>query len=147
MKKILLCFLIILLFPVEADALSKADKDLFYRAVEAEATEGGYEEKLRVANVICNGVNNPAFPNSIRAVITEKHTVKGKTYYQFCVVRDNRINKVTPSKDTVRAVNDALSGKWIMSDKVTFFNTKGLKSYARRNHTYWGSDNIHDFFY
>lgn len=147
MKKILLCFIIALLLPVNGYALSKADKDLFYRAVEAEATEGGYEEKLAVANVICNRVNNPYFPNTVRAVITEKHTVKGKTYYQFCVVRDGRIKKVKPTEDTVRAVNDALSGKWIMSDKVTFFNIKGLKSYAKRNHTYWGSDDIHDFYY
>lgn len=129
--------------------ISDADRQLFYKTVEAEATEGGYTEKLGVANVICNRTNNPGFPNTIGKVINEKHTSKktGKTYWQFCVIRNGRVNKVKVTQDTIDAVDACLNGTWIMSNKVCYFNTRNLNSYAKRNLTYSHHDDIHDFFY
>ena len=129
--------------------ISDTDRTLFYKTVEAEAQEGGYNEKLAVANVIANRTNNPGFPNTIGEVITEKHTSKktGKTYWQFCVIRNGSYNRVKITQDTIDAVDDCLNGKWIISDKICFFNTRNLNSYAKRNQNYSHHDNIHDFFY
>jgi len=119
--------------------VSNQDRQLLYRAVEAEVTGASYEDKLRVANVILNRVNSSVFPNTIRKVIYQKN--------QFCIVRDNRINTVKVTDISIKAVDDALAGKWIMSDKVLYFNVRGLNSWASRNKIKWGSDSVHDFYY
>lgn len=119
--------------------VSNADRQLLYRAVEAEVTGAEYDDKLRVTNVILNRVNSDSFPNTIRRVIHQPN--------QFCIVRDNRINTVKVTDTSRKAVDDALGGKWIMSDKVLYFNVRGLNSWASRNKTKWGSDSVHDFYY
>lgn len=119
--------------------VSNQDRQLLYRAVEAEVTGATYYDKLRVANVILNRVNSPVFPNTIRKVIYQKN--------QFCIVGDNRINTVRVTDTSRKAVDDALRGKWIMSDKVLYFNIRGLNSWASRNKIKWGSDSVHDFYY
>lgn len=120
-------------------ALSHQDKELFYKTVEAEVTGGSYEDKLRVANVILNRNNSKHFPNTVGKVIKQKG--------QFCVIRDGRMQKAIPTSETIRAVNDALQGKWIISSDVMYFNVKGLRSWASNNKTKWGRDNVHDFYY
>ena len=120
-------------------SVSNQDRQLLYRAVEAEVTGATYYEKLRVANVILNRVNSEHFPNTIREVIYQPS--------QFCIVTDNRINMVKVTDVSIRAVNDALAGKWVMSSDVLFFNIRGLNSWASRNREKWGSDLVHDFYY
>ena len=96
--------------------VSNQDRQLLYRAVEAEVTGATYEDKLRVANVILNRLNSEHFPNTIRDVIYQNN--------QFCIVTDNRINTVTVTDTSIRAVNDTLAGKWVMSSEVLFFNIR-----------------------
>ena len=122
-------------------AMSKTDLELFYRTVEAEATGQGYNGKLAVANVILNRNNSTQFPNTVRGVITQKG--------QFCVIKNGRVNRVKVTEETIQAVNDALQGKWIMSDKVLFFyNPRYVGSnWISRNRAYWGQIAEHRFYY
>lgn len=131
------------------DALSIKDTEALYKAVEAETREvSTYEEKLNVANVILNRVNNPSFPNTPYGVIHAHHTnARGHVIYQFSVVSDGSYKKAVPSDVTIKAVDDAIGGKWNMSDKVVFFNIKGLNCWAKRNKKCWGTDSIHEFYY
>ena len=150
MFKGVFALLIILNLTIATTGLSSAtesyDKTLFYKVVEAEtrelakaSSEVSYESKLHVANVILNRVNHSSFPNTIDKVIMEKG--------QFSVIPDGSAKKAIPSEETVRAVNDALNGKWMMSSKVLYFNTKSCNSWAERNRIKWGSDTIHVFYY
>lgn len=147
MRKLIILTLLLALMPCYSEGLTKAEKEVFYKAVEAEATGADYEHKLRVANVILNRVNSQKFPNSVPAVINQRQKVNGVWRYQFCVVRDGRLKKAVPTESTIRAVDDALNGKWVMSSKVLFFNVKGLRGWASNNRTKWGSDTVHDFYY
>ena len=147
MRKLLILTTILALLPFTSDALSRADLELFYKTVEAEATGADYSHKLRVANVILNRVNSPQFPNSVPSVINQRRKVNGVWRYQFCVVRDGRMKKAVPTEATIQAVDDALNGKWVMSSEVLFFNVRGLKGWASNNRVKWGSDSVHDFYY
>ena len=119
--------------------ISNKDKELFYKVVEAECTGDSYESKLAVANVIANRVNSSSFPNTISKVVKQKN--------QFSVIADGRYKKVKVTDSTRKAVNDCLSGKWILSDSVLYFNVKGLNSWAKKNKTYWGTVGVHDYYY
>lgn len=119
--------------------ISDADRQLFYKVVEAEATGDGYDSKLAVANVICNRANNPAFPNTVKEVMLAKG--------QFSVISDGRYNKVKITESTRDAVDACLRGEWIISNKVTYFNAKRLNSWASRQKNYWGTIGCHDYFY
>lgn len=112
---------------------------MLYKVVEAETTGDTFESKLAVTNVICNRVNSEAFPNSIKKVVMQKK--------QFSVIADGRYKKVKVTDSTRKAVNDCLSGKWIISDNVLYFNVRGLNSWAKRNKTYWGTVGVHDYYY
>ena len=110
-----------------------------YKIVEAECTGDTYKSKLAVANVIANRVNSSSFPNSVSKVVKQKG--------QFSVISDGRYNKVKVTDSTIRAVDDCLDGKWIMSTKVLYFNLRGMDSWADRNKVYWGTVGVHDYFY
>ena len=119
--------------------VTNAERELLYKVVEAETTGDCYESKIAVTNVICNRVNSDSFPNSIKKVIMQKK--------QFSVIADGRYKSVKETDSTKKAVNEALKGKWIISDKVLYFNVKGLNSWAKRNLSYYGTIGVHDYFY
>ena len=107
--------------------------------MEAETTGDTFESKLAVTNVICNRVNSSVFPNSLKKVIYQKR--------QFSVISDGRYKTVKVTNSTRKAVNEVLKGKWIISDKVLYFNVKGLNSWAKRNLSYYDTIGVHDYFY
>lgn len=107
--------------------------------VEAETTGDTFESKLAVTNVICNRVNSPNFPNSIKRVVRQKR--------QFSVISDGRYKKVKVTDSTKKAVDEGLKGKWIISDRVLYFNVRNLNSWAKRNLTYHSTIGVHDYFY
>jgi len=142
MRKLLTLILlvsIILLDSKSVYAITNQDRQLFYKTVEAEVTGAGYESKLRVANVILNRVNSPKFPNTVGKVIKQKS--------QFSCIADGRMKKAKPTDSTKQAVDDALEGRWIISNRVLFFNTIGCDSIASRNNVLWGKDKVHEFYY
>ena len=87
--------------------LSETDYDTLLRIVEAEA--GGEDEnvKLLVANVVLNRVDSPLFPDTVREVVYQQDY----GVYQFSPVKDGRIDRVTVSDETRRAVERAVYGE------------------------------------
>lgn len=96
--------------------LSEADYDTLLRIVEAEA--GGEDEngKLLVANVVLNRVDSPLFPDTVREVVYQQDY----GVYQFSPVRDGRIDRVTVSDETRRAVKRAVYGEDISQGALYF---------------------------
>ena len=96
--------------------LSDADYDTLLRIVEAEA--GGEDEngKLLVANVVLNRVDSPLFPDTVREVVYQQDY----GVYQFSPVSDGRIDRVTVSDETRRAVERAVYGEDISQGALYF---------------------------
>lgn len=92
------------------------NKDLveLRKIVECEAGGEPYEGKVAVASVILNRVKSQDFPNTIHDVIFEPK--------QFSPITNGAFNKVVVSKDTEKAVDEAL----LKGDNVngaTYFRT------------------------
>lgn len=95
-----------------------------YQITEAEAGGESYTGKVAVAASILNRVADPEWPDSIIDTIFQVEVYNGKSYYQYSPVLDNRINNVTPSQDTKRAVQAALNGYDPGLGAVVFYNPK-----------------------
>ena len=96
--------------------LSGEDYDILLRIVEAEA--GGEDEngKLLVANVVLNRVKSPLFPDTVREVVYQQDY----GVYQFSPVKDGRIDRVTISGETRRAVRRAVYGEDLSQGALYF---------------------------
>lgn len=79
------------------------DRKILERIVEAEATAEGYKGKLLVANVVLNRVKSKKFPSTVKGVVF--------AHRQFSPVSDGRYYSVHVTKETKKAVDDALNGK------------------------------------
>ncbi|AWB43608.1 cell wall hydrolase [Paenibacillus sp. CAA11] len=115
-----------LLSPEERDqatwtyAVSKEELLLLQKIVMAEAEGEPYEGKVAVANVVLNRLRSANYPDSIKEVIYQK--------YQFSPVRNGRMSRVKPNKDTIRAVTEALYGRKEVSDDTYYFLSLKLAS-------------------
>ncbi|MBP2000707.1 N-acetylmuramoyl-L-alanine amidase [Paenibacillus shirakamiensis] len=110
-------------------ALSDKELLLLQKIVMAEAEGEPYEGKVAVANVVLNRLRSANYPKTIREVVYQK--------YQFSPVRNGRLNRVTPNKDSVRAVTAALYGtKEVTDDTYYFLSIKLAKdlTIARTQH-------------
>lgn len=87
-------------------SVSDADKVILERIVEAEAGGEDHKGKVLVANVVLNRVKSKSFPSTIEEVVFAH---SGSTY-QFSPIHDGRYYTVDVSKDTKKAVSDALNG-------------------------------------
>ena len=96
--------------------LNETDYETLLRIVEAEA--GGEDEngKLLVANVVLNRVDSPLFPDTVREVVYQQDY----GVYQFSPVKDGRIERVTVSDETRRAVERAVYGEDISRGALYF---------------------------
>ncbi len=103
-------------------SISSDDLHWLNQITEAEAGGESYRGKLAVAASILNRVGSPDWPNSIQETIFQVDTFNGVSYYQFSPVLDNRIYNVTPSKDTLKAVQAALRGEDASKGAVVFYN-------------------------
>jgi N-acetylmuramoyl-L-alanine amidase len=108
---------------VPASSVSDADKTLMARLVHAEANGESYAGKVAVATVILNRVDHPDFPNTVRGVI---YQVDGG-YYAFTPVQNGRINN-TPSVETRKAVNEAITLRGTGKGSIYFYNPKTTTS-------------------
>lgn len=86
--------------------LSKKEKNILYRIVEAEAGGENISGKMLVANVVINRYLSKSFPDTIKGVVFARN----KETYQFSPVRDGRYYTVKVSSQTKEAVNNALKG-------------------------------------
>ena len=102
--------------------VAKKEYKILTRIVEAEMTGGDIKSKRLVANVILNRVKDSSFPDTIEEVVFQK---TGNTF-QFSPVFDGRYYSVTITKETKKAVDQALEGK---------DNSKGALYFANRSYS------------
>jgi hypothetical protein len=108
--------------PASRQSISLDDLYWLNQITEAEAGGESYKGKLAVAASILNRVNSPDWPNSIKETIFQVTTFNGVSYHQYSPVLDNRIYNVTPSADTIKAVQAALRGEDSSKGAVVFYN-------------------------
>ena len=87
--------------------ISEADYTALVRLVEAEASGEDMKGKMLVANVVLNRVEDPAFPDSVEAVVYQE--ANGQA--QFSPVATGKIHKVNVSEETIEAVERVLCGE------------------------------------
>ena len=103
--------------------------DLFWlsRIIQAECGNQPLEGRMAVDNVVLNRVKNPAFPNTVKGVLSQKN--------QFTTWKNGALAKRTPNATSVIAAKLVLDGGEVESTKgATFFDSKS-NSWAARNKT------------
>ncbi len=127
--------------------LSDADYDTLLRIVEAEA--GGEDEngKLLVANVVLNRVESSLFPDTVTEVVYQKEY----GVCQFSPVGDGRIDRVTVSEETRRAVERAVYDGEDLSKGALYFAARSAAASDRmawfdRNLTWLFAYGGHEFY-
>lgn len=103
--------------------------DLFWlsRIIQAECGNQPLEGRMAVGNVVLNRVKNPAFPNTVKGVLSQKN--------QFTTWKNGALAKRTPNATSVIAAKLVMDGGEVESTKgATFFDSKS-NSWAARNKT------------
>ncbi len=103
---------------------TKEDTDLYwlYQITEAEAGGESHEGKVAVASTVLNRVKSPGWPKTIKDVIFQVTNKNGVDHYQFSPVSSKLIYRVTPSPDTIKAVQEALKGNDPSGGATLFYN-------------------------
>lgn len=101
-------------------AYTSEDKKWLAQIIEAEAGGEPLDGKIAVGAVIVNRVLANDFPDSITDVIFEY----ANGYYQFTPVQNKTIYTVTPSSETMAAVESALFGSDPTEGALFFYNPK-----------------------
>lgn len=87
-------------------AVTKSEKAVLCRIVEAESGNQDLKGRILVANVILNRVKSKRFPDTISEVVFQySHGM-----YQFSPIYDGRYYSVTISETTKKAVEKAMQG-------------------------------------
>lgn len=118
------------------DFYSATDVSLIARTVSREAGNQSFTGKLALANLIMNRVRSSRFPSTVYGVLYQTN--------QFTVVNTDAWKNCSPSSDCVIAAKLALEGVSITSG--TYYNVKGLSSWASQHRTYVGTIGNHDFY-
>ena len=123
--------------------LSKEDRFVLYRIVEAEATNGDKQSKKNVTHVILNRVKSSKFPNTIKGVVFAKR--------QFSPISDGRYYKVNIKDSTKQAVIEAYEEGDTTGGALYFANMSCVSNVRTRNWfnsmTFLFKDSIgHSFF-
>ena len=103
--------------------------DLFWlsRIIQAECGNQPLEGRMAVGNVVLNRVKNPAFPSTVKGVLSQKN--------QFTTWKNGALAQRTPNATSVIAAKLVLDGGEVESTKgATFFDSKS-NSWAARNKT------------
>lgn len=91
----------------EVISLTKREKAVLLRIVEAEATGEDVMGRMLVANVVLNRVKSEIFPNNVIDVVY----ANSDGIYQFSPIRDGRFWQVNISSKTRKAVKRVLCGE------------------------------------
>ncbi len=126
--------------------VNDGELEILYRIVQAEA--GGEDDlgKKMVANVIINRVKDDRFPDTLEEVVFQKSGGK----VQFSPTADGRYEKVTVTKETREAVDEALLEKdhtngalyfvasaKTSSDKMSWFENHLICKGTHGGHTFY----------
>ena len=120
------------------EVISEKEYEILTRIVEAETTGGDIKSKQIVANVILNRVKSEQFPNSIEGVVFQRT----KSCTQFSPVADGRYYSVLVSKETKKAVKQALSGIDDSKGALYFAN----RTYSTKENMRWFDENLQYLF-
>lgn len=127
--------------------LSKQDKSVLLRIVEAEATDEDVKGRMLVANVVLNRVNcKTEFANNVTDVVFERTN----GVYQFSPIQDGRYWSVSISEKTKTAVERVLNGEDYSEGALYFMARK----YADSDNVAWFDNSLtwlfaygqHEFF-
>lgn len=127
--------------------LSKKDKAVLLRIVEAEATDEDVKGRMLVANVVLNRVKcKTEFPDNVTDVVFDKTG----GVYQFSPIQDGRYWSVSISEKTKTAVERVLQGedcskgalyfmarKYADSDNVVWFDNSLTWLFAHGQHEFF----------
>lgn len=120
------------------------DEDAVYwlsRIIEAEASGEPYKGKVAVGEVILNRVKSDDFPNTIWKVIFDDNFG-----IQFEPVANGTIYN-TPSRESVKAAKEALSGSNYSGNSLYFLNPQTAQSnWITKNRQYCMTIANHDFY-
>lgn len=126
--------------------LSKKDKNILYRIVEAEAGGEDISGRMLVANVIINRMKSAYYPQSVKDVVFDH----SGGVYQFSPIYDGRYYTVNVSKTTKEAVTKALNGEDNSSGAEYFIcrplADKDNASWFDRSLNYLFKYGCHEFF-
>ena len=103
--------------------------DLFWlsRIIQAECGNQPLEGRMAVGNVVLNRVKNPAFPSTVKGVLSQKN--------QFTTWKNGALAKRTPNATSVIAAKLVLDGGEVESTKGATFFDSNSNSWAARNKT------------
>ncbi|WP_134703790.1 cell wall hydrolase [Ammoniphilus sp. YIM 78166] len=116
-------------------ATEDSDLNWLYRITEAEARGESYEGKVAVAATVLNRVKSPDWPDTIKDVIFQVTNKNGVDHYQFSPVASKLIYRISPSSDTIKAVQEALKGNDPTRGATLFYNPKISTSQWMRSRT------------
>lgn len=105
-------------------SLTKEEKEVLLRIVEAEATGEDIMGRMLVANVVLNRVKSDIFPDNVVDVV---YASSGGTY-QFSPIRDGRFWQVSISQKTKKAVRRVLKGEDYSEGALFFMARRSAKS-------------------
>ena len=103
--------------------------DLFWlsRIIQAECGNQPLEGRMAVGNVVMNRVKNPAFPSTVKGVLSQKN--------QFTTWKNGALANRTPNATSVIAAKLVLDGGEVESTKGATFFDSNSNSWAARNKT------------
>lgn len=123
--------------------MSKTDRFILYRIVEAEATNGDKQSKKNVTHVILNRLKSNKFPKTISGIVFQKH--------QFSPISDGRYYSVTIKESTKQAVIEAYEEGDTTGGALYFANMSCVSNVNTRrwfnSMTYLFKDSIGHSFY
>lgn len=108
----------------EVISLTKREKAVLLRIVEAEATGEDVMGRMLVANVVLNRVKSEIFPNNVIDVVY----ANSDGIYQFSPIRDGRFRQVKISSKTKRAVKRVLRGEDYSEGALYFMARRSARS-------------------
>ena len=118
------------------ECYKKEEIDLLHKVVEAEATAGGFNEKLNVACVIFNRIKHEKFGETLKDILTK---------HQFSPLADGRVYEVEITEDTILACEYAFQMPDVTGEAI-YFESKDCNVHAAYAEFLFQDDIGHKFY-
>lgn len=118
------------------ECYKKEEIDLLHKVVEAEATTGGFDEKLNVACVIFNRIKHEKFGETLKDILTK---------HQFSPLADGRVYEVEITEDTILACEYAFQMPDVTGGAI-YFESKDCNVHAAYSEFLFQDDIGHKFY-
>ncbi len=124
--------------PGEIQSINGTDDDLLAKIAKLEAGNQDVIGKALVVRVVMNRVENPEFPDSVKAVIYEEN--------QFSPVRSGDFESAIPDRECLEAVKMVMSDGWDESQGALYFESESKSTWHRENLKYLFEYGEHYFY-